>query len=409
MPKLTKRFVDTLKPDGTDRFVWDEALTGFGIRMKPSGTMSFLIQYRTARGQTRRLTLGKVGTLTPEEARDLARDKLAAVAKGADPAEEKREARTAITVAELCEAYMEAARAGRVMTRFKKAKRPSTVAIDEGRIKRHIVPLIGTLAASDLTRSIVQRMADDIVAGKTEGTFKTGLRGKAVVTGGPITAARVIELFGGIWTWANRRGLVTGESPTKGVEKARPDPSDRVLTPAELGKLGMVLAEQAETHPQAVAALRLIALTGLRREEACGLRWEEVDTDASCLRLKETKTGRSMRPIGKAALDLLATLPRHPSGWVFPNRTGSGSADMKKAIAALLDAAGLKDARSHDLRRTFASTAAELGYSDASIGELLGHARRGVTVRYYIRRPDEALTTAAGKVGGKIYQAMMAV
>lgn len=406
MPKFTKRFVDTLKPDGSDRFVWDEGLTGFGIRVKPSGTMSYLIQYRTPRGQTRRLTLGKVGTLTPDEARELARSNLALVAKGEDPAEEKREARTAITVAELCEAYMEAARAGRVMTRFKKAKRPSTVAIDEGRINRHIAPLIGSLVANDLTRSVVQKMSDDIIAGKTEGTFKTGPRGKAVVTGGPLTAARVVELFGGIWTWANRRGLVSGESPTKGVEKARPDPSDRVLTPAELRKLGKVLVGRAETNPQAVAALRLIALTGLRREEACGLRWEEVDAEASCLRLKETKTGRSMRPIGRAALDLLASLPKHPSGWVFPNRTGSDSADMKKAIAALLNEAGLTDARSHDLRRTFASVAAELGYGDATIGEMLGHARRGVTVRYYIRRPDTALVAGADNVSASIAEAL---
>jgi integrase len=100
----------------------------------------------------------------------------------------------------------------------------------------------------------------------------------------------------------------------------------------------------------ACAAIRLSALTGLRREEAVG----------SCLRLGETKTGRSMRPIGKAAIEHLRALPRLHDEWLFPNRNGTGSADLKKPIAAIFDAAGLKDARSHDLRRTFASGRARL-------------------------------------------------
>ena len=140
----------------------------------------------------------------------------------------------------------------------------------------------------------------------------------------------------------------------------------------------------------------------LRREEAVGLRWAEVDEVGSCLRLEATKTGRSTRPVGKAALDIIRTLPRQHPEWVFPNRDASASADLKKPIADLFDAAGLKDARSQDLRRTFASMAAEEGYSDATIGELLGHARRGVTARHYIRRPDAALIAAADVVSAKI-------
>jgi integrase len=153
-------------------------------------------------------------------------------------------------------------------------------------------------------------------------------------------------------------------------------------------------------------AVRLIALTGLRREEACGLCWREVDQDGSYLRLSASKTGRSTRPLSKTALQFLATLSRGPNEWVFPNRYGTGSADLKKAIATLFDEAGLKDARSHDLRRTFASTAAELGYSDATIAELIGHARRGVTERHYVRRPDAVLIAAADRVAARINAAM---
>ena len=103
--------------------------------------------------------------------------------------------------------------------------------------------------------------------------------------------------------------------------------------------------------PLARAALRLVALTGLRREEACSLRWAEVDEAGRCLRLESTKTGRSTRPVGRAALELLRTLPRPSETWVFPGRDGAGRADLKKALAGLFEAAGLAGVRSHDLRR----------------------------------------------------------
>jgi len=404
MPKLTKRFIDTLQPDigGGDVFAWDSELRGFGIRVKPSGSASFLVQYRTGQGKTRRYAFGKVGTLTPEEARTKARRLLAEVEEGSDPSAQRHETREALSVAELCTQYLEAARAGLVTTRFRKPKRPSTIINDEGRIARHIVPLLGSAAARDLTRPAVQRMADAIAVGKTAGTFKTRPRGKAVVVGGASTAARTVELLGGIWTWAEKRGFVSGPSPTRGVETQRGSPKDRTLDARELARLGTAMRGQEPLHPAAVAALRLIALTGLRREEACGLRWREIDFTASCLRLETTKTGRSIRPIGRGALDLLSTLPRGQGEWGFPNRDGSGSADLKKSIAALFDLAGLPDARSHDLRRTFASLAAEEGYGDATIAELLGHARRGVTARHYIRRPDAALIAAADRVADRI-------
>jgi integrase len=156
----------------------------------------------------------------------------------------------------------------------------------------------------------------------------------------------------------------------------------------------------------ACAALRLSALTGLRRQEAVGLQWREIDLDGSCLRLGETKTGRSTRPIGKAAIEHLRAIPRLHDEWLFPNRGGTGSADLKRPIAAIFDAAGLKDARSRDLRRSFASVAAELGYGDAAIAELLGHARRGVTEKHYIRRPDAVLIEAATRTARMISTAL---
>lgn len=409
MPKLTKSFVDRLEPAGKNSFAWDTELPGFGVRLQASGRMTFVIQYRTSAGATRRLTLGSVGAIAPDEARKVARKRLADVAHGRDPSAERRAAREAsrpMTVAELCEQYLQAARSGHVTTRFHRPKRASTVAIDEGRVARHIGPLLGKKPAADLTRADVQKMADAIAAGKTAAKCKTKARGVARVTGGAGTAARVVELLGGVWTWADKRGLVSGPNPARGVDKARGEAQERVLSIKELGALGEALERAQAFAPLAVGALRLIALTGLRRDEACGLRWREIDFEGSCLRLAETKTGRSTRAIGKAAIEHLRALPHLDDEFVFPNRSGDGHADLKKQLAAIFDAAKLTDVRSQTMRRTFATFADEAGYGDATVGELLGHAKKGVTQRHYVRRPDAAMIAAATRVAQTIANAL---
>jgi integrase len=188
----------------------------------------------------------------------------------------------------------------------------------------------------------------------------------------------------------------------RGVEKKQFLPKDRVLSGGELAKFGAVLRDKATTYPAAATVARLLALTGLRYAEAPGLRWAEVDHAAGVLRLEESQTGRSVRPCGKSAQRLLESLPRNETSWIFPDSFGTGPAHSRTLIADLFNAAGLADARSHDLRRTFGSTAADLGYSDGTIGDLLGHARRGVTSRHYIRRADPMLSAAADKVSETI-------
>ena len=403
--RLTKRVLDAAAPRPEEYFLWCGDLAGFGARIYPSRKKVFIAQIRVGRGQ-RRVTIGAYGVYTVDQARKRAEEIIRAAAEGRDPQREKQEARKAITVAELCEEYLVAARAGLVTTRFRRPKRASTIAIDEGRVARHIVPLIGRLRTRDLKRADVQRMADAIAQGKTAGVFAGKPRGQALATGGTGTAAHVVELLGGIYSWAEKRDLVPGPNPVLGVETVRGEAEDRTLSEDELRILGKALAEGEAQVPMAVAAVRLIALTGLRREEACALRWGEIDFVGCCLRLDATKTGRSTRPLRKPARELLQSLPRLSEEWVFPNRGGTGHAALKDSIAELFDAAGLKDARAHALRRTFASVAADEGYSDATIAELLGHARRGVTQRHYIRRPDAALVAAADRVASRITAAL---
>ena len=159
MAALTKRALDAAEPRDSEYFLWCGSLAGFGARVYPSGNKVFIAQVRVGRA-SRRVKIGAFGPFTVEQARDRAKAIIQAAADGRDPQREKQQARDAITVAELCERYIEVARAGLVTTRFKRPKRPATVAIDEGRISRHIVPLIGTIPARDLRRAEVQRMVD---------------------------------------------------------------------------------------------------------------------------------------------------------------------------------------------------------------------------------------------------------
>jgi integrase len=405
MPNLTKRVVDAAEPAHSEFFVWCSSTPGFGVRVYPSGKRVFVCQVRVGRA-TRRVKIGVYGPYTVEQARQRAQEIVRAAAEGRDPQREKVELRNAITVSEMCDQYLEAAGANLVMTRFRRPKGSATLKIDEGRVARHIKPVIGNLRARDVTRGDIQRMADAIARGSTAGVFKGKPRGKAKVTGGAVAATRTVGLLGGIYAWAEKRMLVPGPNPAHGIETARGIAKERTLDTAELTALGKAAEAMAASTPAAAAAVRLIALTGMRREEVCGLRWSEIDWAGSCLRLERTKTGRSVRPLGRAARDTLEALPHSSDEWVFPNRTGARSADLKKSIAAIFDKAGIHDARSHDLRRTFASIAADEGYSDSTIADLLGHSRRGVTQRHYIRPLDGALLAAADRVSVRVLRAL---
>ena len=109
MPKLTKRYIDTVRPSDRDIVLWDDELPRFGLRVKPSGARTYVVQYRNAAGRTRKLALGRVGELTPDEARDLAKDALGDVRRGKDPSASRAASRGAVTVAALCDDYLAAA------------------------------------------------------------------------------------------------------------------------------------------------------------------------------------------------------------------------------------------------------------------------------------------------------------
>ncbi|ARO55652.1 hypothetical protein B2G69_16985 [Methylorubrum zatmanii] len=164
MAKISKRVVEAAEPRERDYFLWCDELPGFGVRIFSTGRRSYLVQYRNA-GRSRRVTIGLHGPVTAEQARKEALNLLGQVARGEDPAEEKATRRRSLTVAQLCERYLEATKTGTVLGRGRKPKKASTLISDRGRIEHHIVPLLGNRLVQDLTRVDVQRFVRDVQAG----------------------------------------------------------------------------------------------------------------------------------------------------------------------------------------------------------------------------------------------------
>jgi integrase len=402
--RIGQRHVKALGPG---EVVWDSAVIGFGARRQRSEAISYFVFYRTAEGRQRWQTIGRHGApWVPDTARDEARRLLGDVARGEDPAGAKQAIRKAITVAGLCDLYMADAKAGLVLTRFGSGKKASTLAIDEGRIARHIKPLIGRLAAAAVTDTDVKELRDAVATGKTAGTTKTGFRGLARVRGGKGTATRVLRLLGAIFTYAIQHKL-RADNPVRGVAQFRDGQRERRLSKSEYRALGKALRQADKSvWPPAVAAARFLALSGWRSGEALSLKWPEVDLAARTAVLPGTKTGRSMRPLSDAACDVLRKLPRG-GDLIFPSSRGGGPMPkLAKHWAHIIKLAGLSaDISPHVLRHSFASTAADLGYSDLTIAALLGHKARTITSRY-ARTADPVLLAAADAISSHIRELM---
>lgn len=397
MPKLSKKIVDASKPGNAEYFVWDGDLPGFGLRVFPSGKKSFLVQYRHQR-RTRRITIGLYGPLTPDSARVEAINLLAKITKGGDPSGDRAKARTDLTVAQLCDLYL---REGC------KSKKPSTVATDNGRILRHVIPLIGHLPVRSVTRLDIQRFAKDVALGKTAAVIKTKKRGKARVTGGAGAASRTLGLLGGIFTFAIKHAGLIENNPVHGVEKHKDKKLNRFLSMSEIQSLGNALKilEEKGMNPVGIAAIRVLILTGCRRSEVLKLTWSEIDWSNSCLRLNDSKTGAKVVPIGSSAIAILSQI-KHWEGskYVFPAMRGTGHyVGIQKDWNRVKTEAALLDVRLHDLRRTFASTAALQGQSLITIGKLLGHIDPKTT-QIYAHLTEATIQTAANSAAKEIWE-----
>jgi integrase len=225
----------------------------------------------------------------------------------------------------------------------------------------------------------------------------------------PTAANRVLALISKMFNLAERWGLRTdGTNPCRHVERFPERRRERFLSNDELARLGSVLREAEAgglASAEAVAAIRLLLLTGCRVSEILNLRWEDVDIERRCLRFADSKTGAKRIPLNGAAVEVLEGLKRKCI-WVLPGKVPEQPlVNLAKPWDRIRELAKLADVRLHDLRHTHGSTAAGAGLSLHLVGALLGHRQPTTTARYAHLAEDPVLD-ASERVGARLASAM---
>ena len=337
--RITKRSVDALKcAAGKDRtFLWDRDVSGFGVGAFPSGKKIYVVQYRQ-NGRSRRAKLGEHGRLTPEQARSLAKKALGAVESGADPVAERRASRAVRTFTDVAGDFMR--------THVGPKRKERTAGAYTEALRLHILPAIGSMRVSDIRTGDVARLH-----------LKLADR--------PALANKCLAIISSAWRWAQKHDEAgIGANPVSSVSKYAERRREQFLTADELERLGDALREgetlglpattvagnrRFQLDPYAVAAIRLLTLTGARLREILRLQWEHVDFERGMIFLPDSKTGQKAVYLSAAALAVLSSLRRPPGNpfVIVGGREGAARADLKKPWTAVTRAAGLQGLRIH--------------------------------------------------------------
>lgn len=381
LTKITKRAVDAVQPNGADQFLWDSDLKGFGLKVTAGGNKVYILQYRKGgRGApTRRVTIGRHGALTPDQARKEAAQLSGAVAHGADPAAARSAEKAAPTVTALTEQFL----AEHVATKTK----PRTAAEYRRLVANIVVPTIGRKRVRDVTRADISRLHHE-----RRDT--------------PYDANRALAVLSKMFTLAEKWGeRADGSNPCRHVERYAERRRERMLSADEFGRLADALKASGRS-PYILAAIKLLIFTGARLSEILDLRWEWVDFERGEARLPDS-TGAKTLHLPAPALAVLAELPRLEGNpyVIVGNVAGARLVNLEKPWRAIRKAAGLHDVRLHDLRHAFASVAASSGMGLPIIGKMLGHVHAATTHRY-AHLASDPVKAAAATVANKIADAM---
>ncbi|KIM00525.1 Integrase [Paramagnetospirillum magnetotacticum MS-1] len=291
-------------------------------------------------------------------------------------------------------------------------KKASTIETDKYRVNALVRPALGKLALADIDRKVIEKFMNDVALGKIKsiGAKTAKNRGRTNTRGGRGAATRTIGLLGGILAFGVKEGEIPS-NPVIGIKRFKDTKNERFLSGEELAKLGDVL-RQAEANfrawevarkawegdgrqgkapvrpsnaeaPAAIGVIRLLALTGMRRGEALALDWGEVDFEYGLLQLADSKTGRKSVPLGAAARQLLAAIPKpEGGGLVFRGPSGGPVGGLPHIWERIRKRAGLDGVRLHDLRHSYAAVGASGGQSLPILGAILGHSDTATTQRY---------------------------
>ena len=375
--RITDKLVKGLvAPETGNRITYDSEITGLGIRITAAGVRSWVLNYRI-NGRERRYTIGTYGSdeWTVAAARKRAGDLRRMIARGDDPMAERVEARTAPTVADLCERFKE---------EHLPKTRPATKREYELIIDKRILPALRHEKVASVTFSDID-----------------GLH-RRLSKDAPYRANRTVAVLSKMFSLAIKWGWRT-DNPAKGIERNQETKRTRYLSGEELGRLTEALAKHEDQ--QGANVIRLLMLTGARKGEVLAARWDQLDLAAGVW----TKPGATTKqktehrvPLSAPARQLLADLAasnKRKSEYVFPGRGGRGHRDdVKDDWADLCGAAKIIGARIHDLRHTYASVLASAGLSLPVIGALLGHSQPATTARYS-HLFDDPLREATERVG----------
>ena len=381
--RITKRAVDALIAREREYMLWDRDIKGFGVRVHPSGRKVYLVKYRH-HGQARKQTIGPHGAIPPAAARARAAEIITAAKTGKDLAGRDLRAREAEagtpTMNDFARRFVEEY----VPVRCK----ASTAHSYETSIRRHVLPRLGARRVADISRS-------DVAA----------LHHAMRMT--PYAANRTLGILSAMFTAAVLWELrPEGSNPCRHVKRFREQRRERFLSDEEYCRLGVALRDAEHTGTvaaSAVAAVRLLMLTGCRLSEIMTLRWENVAPEAAELRLPDSKTGAKIVHLGAPAVAVLLGIAREAGNpWVITGRRpGSRLASLHYPWGRIRRRAGLDDVRLHDLRHSFASGGLLVGEGLPVIGKLLGHSQVQTTARY-AHLADDPVKAAADRIAGRI-------
>ena len=379
---LTEKRIRDLKPEPKTRFIWDRQVANLGVRITSSGVKSYVLFFRVA-GKKRMSTIARCSELPLLAARARARADLAAVREGTDPVERKRAAKTAPTVAELIHQFI----AVEAPARIARGRMTERTRVEYARqSKAYVLPAVGAMRVAEGKRGHIERMVAPLL---------------------PVARNRCLALASRLFTMAETWEMrPAGANPCRKIERARETARDRVLSPDEMAELAGALNQAEAENPAAVAAIRFLALTGLRVGEALAIRWEHVDLATGRLLMPETKSGRRWHDLPAPALQLLAGLPRlGPWAFTSTGRAPTGYKAVHKVFRAACERAAIADARIHDLRRGAISAAAASGANVAVLQQLLGHRTPQMALRY-ARELQDPVQAAREAVAARMAAAM---
>ena len=377
--KLTKRFVEALPVGEKDRIVFDGDLPGFGVRVMPSGRRFFLVQYRHE-GRTRRVMIGQYGPITAEQARNKALRLLGEARTGCDPAKLRDNMKNSMTLKELGEHFMQR----HVSVHLK----PSTQYEYRRSVEIYLRPFFQLQKINTISRAQVA----DFHSSLSHIPYQAN-RSLAVLS----KMMKLAEL------WGYRE---PSTNPCDYVKRFPERKRERFLSGRELAALGQAFAASEAGKwgsPYAMAAYRLLLLTGCRLSEIQTLKWEYVELEQSELRLPDSKTGAKTVYLGSAAIDVLRNIPRVDENpyVIVGRRPGSHLSDLQQPWGKIREAAGLSNVRIHDLRHTFASGGVNAGENLPIIAKLLGHSRIQTTIRY-AHLASDPVKQAAERISAKM-------